>query len=93
MTPVASNSVFPRFFVLYPVFASLTIFCNILLSPLNAVAEQDAQLLEQVPGIIEGLRAQRMHREDRGRVEQVQEFLLELVRLAKLAIEKAHQER
>ena len=81
-----------RFFVLYPIFASLTIFGNVLLSPLNPVAEEDTKLLEQVPGLIEGLRAKRMYAGDRARVEQVQEFVLELVRLAQLAVARARGE-
>ncbi|KAI9148267.1 Cytochrome P450 monooxygenase cypX [Paramyrothecium foliicola] len=40
------------FFVSYPMFASLTIFCNILTSPLNSQAEEDLALLRKVPDLL-----------------------------------------
>ncbi|SPO06423.1 related to C6 transcription factor [Cephalotrichum gorgonifer] len=81
------------FFVLYPVYASLTIFCNILLSPLNPQAEGDTRLLLEVPGLIKGMRTHRLDTGDRDRVGQVEEFILELVRLAKCAMANARQKR
>lgn len=84
---------YARFFILYPIFASLTIFCNILLSPLNPEAEGDTQLLETVPGLIKGMRIRPMDIGERERCEQVERFIFELIRLAKCATAKAQREQ
>ena len=48
--------------------------------------------MEQVPGLIKGLRSQRMDPQERDRVEQIEAFIVELVRLSEAAIEKASRE-
>jgi hypothetical protein len=89
-----TGSSFPsdRIFVFYPVSASLTIFCNILLSPLHPLAQQDAALLRTVPSLVGSLQSQRstMLREH-SHVDPIDAFVKELLRLANRAMCEAQR--
>jgi hypothetical protein len=82
-----------RFFVLYPISASLTIFCNLLLSPLNSQAKEDIQLLQSVPALIKGMHTQLLIPKDGVLLEQIEDFVVELRRLANCAMKKAYREQ
>ncbi|KAH7303945.1 fungal-specific transcription factor domain-containing protein [Stachybotrys elegans] len=74
------------YFILYPMSASLTIFCNILTSPLNPQAEQDLELLNQVPKLISDMCAIPIGATERTRLAQVQQFVEEMLRLSNAAL-------
>ncbi|KAH0430332.1 C6 transcription factor [Colletotrichum camelliae] len=79
--------------VFYPMSAILTIFCNLLLDPLNAKAEEDMELLQSVPKLIEGMRNRRLTAYEVAHVKMIDEFVLELSRLGTSAIAKAKREQ
>ncbi|KAI8292754.1 Fusaridione A cluster transcription factor fsdR [Colletotrichum sp. SAR11_240] len=79
--------------VFYPMSAILTIFCNLLLDPLNAKAEEDMELLQSVPKLIEGMRNRRLTAYEVAHVKMIDEFVLELTRLGTSAIAKAKREQ
>lgn len=70
--------------------ASLTIFCNILQSPLNSQAGDDAELLQLVPGLIRNMCSRRLSLNEMMHVEPIEEFVVELARLASCAMIKAN---
>ncbi|KAK6192898.1 hypothetical protein LQW54_013017, partial [Pestalotiopsis sp. IQ-011] len=76
------------YFVLYPMSASLTIFCNILTSPLNTQAESDLDLLQKVPRLIRDLSTAPLYPVDGFRIRQVEQFVEDLIRLAWSAVTK-----
>ena len=69
--------------------ASLTIFCNILTSPLNSRAEEDLELLQRVPRLIRDMCAASLGPRDALRIRQVEQFVEELLRLGRSAVHKA----
>lgn len=79
-----------RVLVFYPMLASLTIFCNILQSPLNSQAKDDAELLQLVPGLIRSMCSRRLSLNEIMHVEPIEEFVVELARLANCAMIRAH---
>lgn len=82
-----------RMVVFYPMSAILTIFCNLLLDPLNAKAGEDMELLQSVPKLIEGMRNRRLTAYEVAHVKMIDEFVLELTRLGTSAIAKAKREQ
>ncbi|KAK7961971.1 uncharacterized protein PG986_002796 [Apiospora aurea] len=81
------------YFIQYPMSASLTIFCNILTSPLNSQAEQDLELLKRVPRLIRDMCAVPcVSPGDNMRIRQVEQFVEELLRLGRSAVQKAAAE-
>lgn len=78
-----------RYFVLYPMSASLTIFCNILTTPLNPQAGSDLELLQKVPRLIRDLSTAPLGPIDGIRIRQVEQFIEDLIRLARSAVTNA----
>ncbi|KAL0937299.1 fungal specific transcription factor [Colletotrichum truncatum] len=78
--------------VFYPMSAILTIFCSLLHDPLNPQAEEDLQLLQSVPQLIEGMRNRRLTKYEVGHVKMIDAFVAELTRLGNCAIGKARRE-
>ncbi|KAF6823045.1 fungal specific transcription factor [Colletotrichum musicola] len=79
--------------VFYPMSAILTIFCNLLLDPLNAQAEEDIELMQSVPKLVEGIRSRNLTPNEMSHVKMVDAFVSELTRLGKCAISKAKREK
>ncbi|KAK8075457.1 hypothetical protein PG997_010120 [Apiospora hydei] len=81
------------YFIQYPLSASLTIFCNILTSPLNAQAGEDLELLQRVPRLIRDMCAVPcVSPGDNMRIRQVEQFVEELLRLGRSAVQEAAAE-
>ena len=79
--------------VFFPMSAIVTIFCYILLHPLHPEADQDLQLLESAPELIKSIRTRKLTYNEMLHVKMVDDFLEELKRLARCAVEKARQEQ
>ncbi|KAJ3938625.1 uncharacterized protein N0V96_011355 [Colletotrichum fioriniae] len=79
--------------VFYPMSAILTIFCNLLLQPLNPQSEEDIELLNSVPKLIESMRNRHLTPNEVAHVKIVDDFVAELTRLGKRAIAKARREQ
>ncbi|KAK8072695.1 fungal specific transcription factor domain-containing protein [Apiospora saccharicola] len=77
------------YFIQYPMSASLTIFCNILTSPLNSRAGDDLELLQRVPRLIRDMYAPTLGPGDGVRIGLVEQFVEELLRLGRSAAHKA----
>ena len=71
--------------------ASLTIFCNILTSPLNSRAREDLALFSKVLRLIGGMCTVSPGTTDSLRLRHLQEFVEELLRLGQAAIHKASE--
>ncbi|KAK9485650.1 hypothetical protein V1527DRAFT_466489 [Lipomyces starkeyi] len=78
--------------VFYPITAVLTIFCNILLNPLDPRADEDLDLLNKVPDLIKGMPIRQLSLNEIMHIKFVQDFVTELSRLGKCAIFKASKE-
>ncbi|KAK7914937.1 hypothetical protein PG985_012640 [Apiospora marii] len=76
------------YFIQYPMSASLTIFCNILTSPLNSRAGEDLELLQRVPRLIRDMHAPTLGPGDGMRLGLVEQFVEELLRLGRCAVQK-----
>ncbi|KFY80980.1 hypothetical protein V499_00222 [Pseudogymnoascus sp. VKM F-103] len=76
----------------YPMSALLTIFCNILLNPLDPQAAQDLELISKAPDLIKGMPIRQPTMDELFHINLVDEFIAELRRLGKCAISKAKQE-
>ncbi|KAG6989283.1 putative transcriptional regulatory protein [Fusarium oxysporum f. sp. conglutinans] len=72
--------------VFYPMSATLTLFCNILLDPFDPQAEEDLNLLCTIPSLIRGLRKGPLAPKEQAYFEEVNEFFAELTRLGRCAI-------
>ncbi|PYH47041.1 Zn(II)2Cys6 transcription factor [Aspergillus saccharolyticus JOP 1030-1] len=86
------TSIFPEAFwmiTFYPMSAILTIFCNILLFPLDPRVEEDLKLLGSVPDLIKGFRPKRLTSNEAAHFTMVADFVAELKRLGNCAIRKA----
>ncbi|KAK3402639.1 hypothetical protein B0T20DRAFT_388339 [Sordaria brevicollis] len=79
--------------ILYPMSAVMTIFCSILLNPLDPQAEDDLRLLESAPDLIKGIRIRRPTQTELLHLKTVDEFMGELMRLGGCAIRRAKEER
>jgi hypothetical protein len=82
-----------RVVIFYPMSAVITIFCNLLLYPLNTNAEQDLELLRSAPELIRGIRARRLTLNEIIHMKMIEDFVAELVRLGGCAIQKAREEQ
>ncbi|EAA29292.2 hypothetical protein GE21DRAFT_6931 [Neurospora crassa] len=78
--------------ILYPMSAVMTIFCSILLNPLDPQAEDDLRLLETAPDLIKGIRIRRLTHTELLHLKTVDEFMGELMRLGGCAIRRAKEE-
>ncbi|TLD14521.1 hypothetical protein PspLS_11180 [Pyricularia sp. CBS 133598] len=77
----------------YPMSAILTIFCNVLLNPLDASAEEDLELLESVENLIKEMRRRRqLTPHEVVNMTMIDEFVAELMRLGNCAILNASRE-
>ncbi|KAM0274971.1 hypothetical protein ACHAQH_007701 [Verticillium albo-atrum] len=74
--------------VFYPMTATLTIFCNILLDPLDPQAEDDLNLLCSIPSLIMSMRKGRLTPKEQAYFAEVNDFFAELTRLARCAIDR-----
>ncbi|KAL1962343.1 hypothetical protein VTN77DRAFT_9756 [Rasamsonia byssochlamydoides] len=77
----------------YPMSALLTIFCNILLNPLDPQADEDLELLNRVPELVKGIRIRQLTLNEILHIKLVDDFVAELTRLGKCAVAKARRER
>ncbi|KAJ9399508.1 transcriptional regulator family: Fungal Specific TF [Paecilomyces variotii] len=77
----------------YPMSAFLTIFCHVLLHPLHPQAAKDVELLNKAPVFVRGLFRRQISVKELIHLKVITEFVAELGRLAKCAIEKACSER
>ncbi|KPM43753.1 hypothetical protein AK830_g2739 [Neonectria ditissima] len=76
----------------HPIAAITTIFCNILLNPLDPAAKDDLELLKTGPELIRRMRVHQLPHEIL-HIKQVDNFVAELVRLGSCAIRNAQYER
>ncbi|WXC59290.1 hypothetical protein SNK03_005165 [Fusarium graminearum] len=74
--------------VFYPTAAMITIFFNILMHPLRPSAKTDLELLKSSSDLIRKLPSSHLRPHDE-RMEMINDFCMELVRLASSAINKA----
>jgi hypothetical protein len=72
--------------------ALLTLFCNVLQSPLDAHITEDLQLLEEAPTLLRDTLSLQLSLNEMIHIKSVEEFMSMLGRLAKCAVEKAKQE-
>ena len=79
--------------VFYPVSAVLTIFCNILLNPLDPRAVDDLELLSSTPELIKSMRMRQLTTAEIEHMRLVDNFVAELIRLGNCSITKALRER
>ncbi|PWY69084.1 hypothetical protein BO70DRAFT_382626 [Aspergillus heteromorphus CBS 117.55] len=77
--------------IFYPMSAILTIFCNILMNPLDPRAEEDLTLLSVVPVFIKDVRLRRITNNEISHMKMVGNFVAELTRLGHCAIDKARR--
>ncbi|KAK3387975.1 hypothetical protein B0H63DRAFT_167718 [Podospora didyma] len=73
----------------YPMSAALTLFCSILLVPLNPWAEADLDLLGSAAELIKDIRMPRLSQNETMHLNMVNEFVTELTRLGRCAVTKA----
>ena len=71
--------------------ATLTIFCNILHNPTAEEARGDVDLLNSIPTLIKGMRTRELTPNETMHLRMLVGFVAELVRLAKCAMNKAVQ--
>lgn len=71
--------------------AFLTIFCNILLNPLNRHASQDLELLSQATDLIKGLPSIHLALPNAIHIARIEGLIIELSGLAKLAVTEAQR--
>ncbi|KAH6657582.1 hypothetical protein BKA67DRAFT_590998 [Truncatella angustata] len=77
--------------IFYPINAVLTVFCNILLNPLDTRAEADLKLLGTAPELIKTMNFRRHTIGEVIHIKMIEDFVAELVRLGSCAIQKARQ--
>lgn len=77
-----------RLVVFYPMSATLTLFCNILLDPCDAQAEDDLDLLCTIPSLIMSIKKSPLTAKEQAYFQEVNEFFAELTRLARCAIDR-----
>lgn len=78
-----------RLIVLYPMSAILTIFCNIMVDPLQPRARDDLELLNLTPELLKGMRSRALTQNEIANIKLVDSFVAELTRLGSQAITKA----
>lgn len=76
--------------VFYPMTAASSLFLNILIDPYNPRARDDLALLDSVPELIKSIRLRRLTQSEMLHLKMVDDFLAELIRLGRSAIEYAH---
>lgn len=76
----------------YPMTAIVTLFCNLLCRPGEAQAKDDLSLLGTAPELIKRMRQRRLTPNELMHMTQVEDFIMELMRLGNAAIKKAQSE-
>ncbi|KAK9357276.1 hypothetical protein V1504DRAFT_442903 [Lipomyces starkeyi] len=76
----------------YPMSAILTIFCNILLNPLDPRAAEDLELIYRAPDLIKRMPLRQLSLNELKHINLVDDFVAEMSRLAQCAIIKAREE-
>ncbi|KAJ9133264.1 C6 transcription factor (Fungal specific transcription factor) [Pleurostoma richardsiae] len=79
--------------IFYPLSAVLTIFCNVLLKPLDPRAEQDLELLNSALELVKRMRTSKLTPDEEAHMAMVDGFIAELTRLGTCAVQKARQEQ
>lgn len=75
--------------VFYPISAILTIFCHILMDPLDPQTESDLRLLSSTPELFKRMRAAHLHGSDTAYAQALDAFVTELIKQGSCAIQKA----
>lgn len=73
--------------IFYPMSASISLFCNILLDPLNPRAADDLALISRAPASIFQLSTKRPSQKEMNQYHALIRFIAELSRLANRAIQ------
>lgn len=71
----------------YPMTAASSLFLSILIHPCNPRARDDLELLDSVPELIKSIRLRRLTQSEMLHLKMVDDFLAELIRLGRSAIE------
>jgi hypothetical protein len=79
--------------VFYPMSAILTLFCNLLLNPLNPQAQEDLELLSTVPDLINAMHTNRLATSEAFQMNLLENFIAELARLGNCAVREAMHDR
>ncbi|KAJ9144064.1 C6 zinc finger domain containing protein [Pleurostoma richardsiae] len=80
--------------VFYPMSAVLTLFCNIMLDPLEPRASDDLELLNLAPELLKAMRSRELLTQNEiANMDKVDSFVAELIRLGSQAIAKAETMR
>ncbi|KAK3321291.1 fungal-specific transcription factor domain-containing protein [Cercophora scortea] len=79
--------------VFYPMSAVITVFCGILLNPLDPRADEDLKLLAAAPELMKTIRTRALTPDEMVHLRMVEDFLMELTRLGNCAVLKARQEQ
>lgn len=69
--------------------AIVTIFCNILAKPTESQAQSDLCLLRTAPDLIKKMRQRRLTPNEAMHMSQVEDFIMELIRLGRAAVHRA----
>lgn len=77
----------------YPMSALMTLFFNILLHPLDPQSKADVELLDSASNLIRDMTIRRLTHYEVVHIKLMNDFVMELIRLGKCAIEKATRER
>lgn len=72
--------------VFYPLWATLTIFCNIIHDPLHDLVASDIEMLGSIPRMIQGMHKRPLNPNEMCHFDMLETFVAELVRLAECAI-------
>ncbi|KAH8892163.1 hypothetical protein GQ53DRAFT_863939 [Thozetella sp. PMI_491] len=79
--------------IFYPVWATLTIFCNILHDPRNELALSDMEMLGSIPRLIEQMRTRDLSPDEINQLAMLDAFIQELLRLARCAVLQSNDTR
>ncbi|VUC37301.1 unnamed protein product [Clonostachys rosea] len=74
--------------IFYPLWASVTLFCNILYKPSARHAQSDVELVSSVPYLLKKLRARDTTPSEALHLQRLETFIAELIHLANKAIYK-----
>ncbi|KAK6443872.1 hypothetical protein FP744_10000120 [Trichoderma asperellum] len=75
--------------IFYPMWATITIFCNLLYNP-GLEANSDLELLKLLPSLIKGMHIRQVSAIERMQLDLLDSFFGEIVRLAECAIRHGH---
>ncbi|KAH8670627.1 hypothetical protein BGZ61DRAFT_363274 [Ilyonectria robusta] len=78
--------------IFYPMSALITLFCNILINPLDPRAKADIELLKSTSEFLQRIPIRRLTEYETTHMEMINDFVAELIRLGHYAVEKAENE-